>query len=104
MDCIENLIFQNNRKVYFLIGGQCNPKEPYSAKCAEKLKELVTKYPFNVWANPDAFFNDGPLINMGCDFGLMPSKFEPGGIVQHEFFVASTPVIAMKTGGLSDTV
>lgn len=34
----------------------------------------------------------------------MPSRFEPGGIVQHEFFVAQTPVIAMKTGGLSDTV
>lgn len=34
----------------------------------------------------------------------MPSKFEPGGIVQHEFFVGSTPVIAMKTGGLQDTV
>lgn len=34
----------------------------------------------------------------------MPSKFEPGGIVQHEFFVASTPVIAHKTGGLKDTV
>ena len=34
----------------------------------------------------------------------MPSKFEPGGIVQHEFFIASTPVIAHKTGGLKDTV
>jgi glycogen synthase len=44
------------------------------------------------------------LINVGCDYGLMPSKFEPGGIVQHEFFVGSTPVIAMKTGGLQDTV
>lgn len=43
---------------------------------------------------------DGPLINVGCDYGLMPSKFEPGGIVQHEFFVGSTPVVAMKTGGL----
>ena len=34
----------------------------------------------------------------------MPSLFEPGGIVQHEFFVAGTPVIAFKTGGLKDTV
>ena len=47
---------------------------------------------------------DGTLINSGSDFGLMPSLFEPGGIVQHEFFVASTPVIAFKTGGLKDTV
>lgn len=34
----------------------------------------------------------------------MPSLFEPGGIVQHEFFVGGTPVVAFKTGGLKDTV
>ena len=34
----------------------------------------------------------------------MPSLFEPGGIVQHEFFVGGTPVIAFKTGGLKDSV
>ena len=50
------------------------------------------------------FRSDGPLINLGADFGMMPSAFEPGGIVQHEFFVAGTPVVAFKTGGLKDTV
>lgn len=30
----------------------------------------------------------------------MPSLFEPCGIVQDEFFVAGTPVIAFNTGGL----
>ena len=44
------------------------------------------------------------MINCGADYGLMPSLFEPGGIVQHEFFVGGTPVIAFKTGGLKDTV
>ena len=34
----------------------------------------------------------------------MPSAFEPGGIVQHEFFVGKTPVVAFKTGGLKDSV
>lgn len=43
-------------------------------------------------------------MNVGADFGLMPSLFEPGGIVQQEFFVGSTPVIAFQTGGLKDTV
>lgn len=47
---------------------------------------------------------DGDLVNLGADFCLMPSMFEPGGIVQQEFFVAGTPVIAFKTGGLKDTV
>lgn len=44
------------------------------------------------------------MVNCGADFGMMPSMFEPGGIVQHEFFVGSTPVIAFETGGLKDTV
>lgn len=35
----------------------CNTKEPYSVKCAEKLKELTIKYPYNFWADPEAFFN-----------------------------------------------
>lgn len=34
----------------------------------------------------------------------MPSLFEPGGIVQHEFFVGETPVVAHRTGGLKDSV
>jgi len=42
---------------------------------------LKYKYPYNFWAAPDEFFYDGPLINVGSDFCLMPSKFEPGGIV-----------------------
>jgi hypothetical protein len=56
------------------------------------------------WADPSAFFTDGDAVNLGTDFCLMPSAFEPGGIVQQEFFVAGTPVIAFKTGGLRDTV
>jgi starch synthase len=65
---------------------------------------LRQAFPNNFWADPSAFFYDGTLVNVGCDFGLMPSAFEPGGIVQHEFFIGSTPVIAFKTGGLRDTV
>mmetsp|Transcript_47794 Transcript_47794/g.64812 ORF Transcript_47794/g.64812 Transcript_47794/m.64812 type:complete len:308 (-) Transcript_47794:77-1000(-) len=65
---------------------------------------LKDKYPYCFWAAPDEFFTDGALVNRGTDFGLMPSMFEPGGIVQHEFFVGSTPVVAFKTGGLKDSV
>ena len=43
-------------------------------------------------------------MNVGADFCMMPSVFEPGGIVQQEFFVAGTPVIAFRTGGLKDPV
>ena len=46
------------------------------------MKYLKNKHPKHFWANPDSFFSDGPLINIGSDFGMMPSLFEPGGIVQ----------------------
>jgi len=79
-------------------------REPYSAQCAHKMWNLKNKYPSCFWAAPEEFFTDGSLVNRGADFGLMPSVFEPGGIVQHEFFVGGTPVIAFKTGGLKDSV
>lgn len=94
--------FEN--RVQFLVGGPANPKEPYAAECADKMRDLKERYPFSFWAAPDEFFTDGSLVNRGADFGLMPSAFEPGGIVQHEFFVGATPVIAFKTGGLKDSV
>ena len=79
-------------------------KDPYCVKCVEIINNLLYKYPKNFWASPNEFFTDGTLINYGSDFGLMPSSFEPGGIVQHEFFIGGTPVLAFKTGGLKDSV
>jgi len=78
--------------------------EPYAAQCAQKMWALKNKFPNCFWAAPEDFFTDGSLVNRGSDFGLMPSAFEPGGIVQHEFFVGKTPVIAFRTGGLKDSV
>ena len=47
------------------------------------MKYLTYKYPKSVWSNPDAFFTDGASVKIGSDFAMMPSLFEPGGIVQH---------------------
>lgn len=105
-------------------------KDPYAAQCAWSMQgdisrtfaeislnslrnfpELSLKflglrrqYPNNLWADPNEFFTDGALVNYGSDFGLMPSLFEPSGVVQQEFFAGGTPVIAFKTGGLKDSV
>ncbi len=56
-------------------------RDPYAASCANRMIFLKNKYPNQFWAAPDEFFTDGALINRGTDFGLMPSLFEPGGIV-----------------------
>jgi starch synthase len=93
-----------NGKINILVGGMGDRRDPYVGACVNKMYYLKGKYPYAFWADPNEFFTDGPKINKGSDFGLMPSFFEPGGIVQHEFFIAGTPVIAFRTGGLKDTV
>jgi len=100
----EHLIHKYGGKINILVGGPASRKDPYAGKCAGMLDYLSGRYPNSFWAAPNDFFTDGPLVNLGADFGVMPSAFEPGGIVQHEFFVGGTPVIAFKTGGLKDTV
>jgi len=104
LQSVEQLIQFTGGKIQFLIGGPANRADPYAASCAVQMEYLRSRYPWQFWAAPDEFFTDGPLVNLGADFGMMPSLFEPGGIVQHEFFVAGTPVIAYRTGGLKDTV
>lgn len=104
LDAAETLITRSNYKINILVGGMINKGEEYSVICGRKMWNLKHKYPNCFWADPDQFFTDGSLVNRGTDFGLMPSIFEPGGIVQHEFFVGGTPVIAFKTGGLKDSV
>ncbi|KAF8819156.1 putative glycogen synthase, partial [Cardiosporidium cionae] len=111
LDAVENLVRHYEGKIQILLGGKADYRDAYSRRCAHRMWELSKRYPWSIWAKPDEFFSDGPFINLGADFGLMPSAFEPGGIVQHEFFVGGTPVIvftcsftAFYTGGLKDTV
>jgi starch synthase len=81
LEVAEEVIPKYNYKVQFLVGGPGNMNDPYSAKCANMMWNLKHKYPNCFWAAPEEFFTDGSLVNRGTDFGLMPSLFEPGGIV-----------------------
>lgn len=104
LNSVDELVAHTGGKIQILVGGPANYADSYAANCARHMHDLRRRHPYQFWANPDEFFLDGPAANLGADFGLMPSLFEPGGIVQQEFFVAGTPVVAYKTGGLKDTV
>ena len=103
IDVIEPILKITNNKSFFIIAGPIDNSE-YSIECSTRLKELMKAYPKNVWADPDVFFNEGKKLQLGSDFMLIPSLYEPGGLVQHESFFAGTPVISFKTGGLKDSV
>ncbi|KAL7717162.1 Glycogen(starch) synthase [Entamoeba marina] len=104
LDAIWNIVSDTNGHCQFILGGMASNDDPYAVACASKIREMTSKFPQCFWADPTAFFTDGPLMNLGCDFTCMPSMFEPSGLVQQESFLGGTPVIAFQTGGLKDTV
>ena len=104
LEAAEEMIKFTNGKINILVGGMGDKNDPYVDECKKKITFLKEKYPYAFWANPDEFFQECIKVNKGSDFSLMPSLFEPGGIVQHEFLLAGTPVIAFRTGGLKDSV
>lgn len=104
LQATEQLLRECDYKIQILVGGMASEADAYGKHCAGVMMDLRHRYSKNFWADPTFFFTDGDLVNLGADFCLMPSAFEPGGIVQQEFFVAGTPVISFRTGGLKDTV
>ena len=103
LEVAESVILFYNSRAFFIIGGMSDGSD-YSTYCGIKMNVLTQKYPNNFWGNPQIFFKKGAQLNRAADFFLMPSLFEPGGIVQHEALIAGTPVICFRTGGLNDTI
>jgi starch synthase len=67
-------------------------------------QELARRFPLR--AAPRYGFDEGlsHRIEAGCDFFLMPSRFEPCGLNQMYSLRYATIPIARATGGLDDTV
>ena len=101
---VEEFLISTNFKSAFIIGGPATKGDPHGDGVIKAAEYLRNKFPKNFYADPLAFFNDVPVLSLGSNFCLMPSRFEPGGIVQHEFFIASTPAVVFATGGLKDSV
>ena len=105
IDCFEALNREYNDKFQFIVGGQAYPDDrSYGLPCSQKMVDLKQRYPKNFWADPSQFFTDGLLCYQAADYTLVPSMFEPSGIVQLEAFASGCPCIAFRTGGLADTV
>jgi len=71
---------------------------------AQKLQELKEKFPEKVGIHPFPNFDLPRLLFSGSDIILMPSKFEPCGLVQVEAMRYGCIPVVRATGGLADTV
>lgn len=70
----------------------------------EMLKKVAEKFPKKVGFRFEFDSKIPHLLYAGCDAILIPSKFEPCGIVQMEAMRYGSIPIARKTGGLADTI
>ena len=65
---------------------------------------LASRFPKQVGVNLESDFQLPKQMFAGCDAILIPSQFEPCGIVQMEAMRYGCIPIVRKTGGLADTV
>jgi len=94
---ISNALMQNLDFQFIVTGTGSNTYREF-------FQELQKKYPDRVGVH---FFFDGQLTKMilaGADALLIPSRFEPCGLVQMEAMRYGAIPIVRKTGGLADSV
>ena len=88
LDCVPSLLQSCAGRVQLLVCGLADPSDAYAQRCAAQMRQLRHAYPSQFWAAPHQYFDQGPLASVGADFGLMPSLYEPSGLVREEFFAA----------------
>ena len=90
-------ILNNMRMQFILLGSGDKGREAY-------YRDLPRRYPGRA-ASYIGFNNDiAHWIEAGCDFYIMPSRFEPCGLNQMYSLKYGTLPIVHATGGLNDTV
>ena len=104
LECVPPLIQSCRGRVQLLVCGFADPRDAYAQRCAEQMHKLRAAFPHQFWAAPHIYFDQGPLASAGADFGVMPSLYEPSGLVREEFFAAGTPLICSIAGGLRERV
>lgn len=102
LGCIEAII-HHHPNVRFVI--LANPTgDSYSERLKNYFAQLAQQNPNHVYYSPD--FNEplSKLIFAGSNFCIIPSRFEPCGLVDYEAAVLGCIPIIRKTGGLIKTL
>lgn len=97
MESSNNLLPVNNNQIQIVILGTGD------SDTEKELKKLAKKLP-NFAAQIKFDSQLARRMYAGCDFVLVPSKYEPCGLIQMIAMRYGTLPIVRKTGGLADTV
>ena len=90
-------ILEQNPKVQLICVGPVI--DIYGRFAALKLDKMMEKYPRRVYSRPE-FVALPPFFHSGVEFGLMPSRDEPFGLVAVEFGRKGALCIGSRVGGL----
>jgi len=95
IDSLEKIIELDLQVIIQGVGESCY---------CDRLIELSKKYPEKIALHFEFDEKTAHQIYAGCDFFLMPSRFEPCGLSQLISLKYGTIPLVYKTGGLADTI
>lgn len=99
-DIVARTIYYDHR-VRFIILASAPPGDPAGQADERVFADLTMAYPAHVYFNNSFNLPLSKLILAGGDFCLIPSRFEPCGLVDYEASLLGTVVVGRATGGLT---
>ncbi|MBI5623468.1 MAG: glycogen/starch synthase [Elusimicrobia bacterium] len=84
----------------FVVLASAAAGDPYGAAMEAKFRDLAARQPGRVWFSGAFDPCLSRLIFAGSDFALVPSRFEPCGLVDYEAALLGAVPICRATGGL----
>lgn len=89
----------------FIFAGPYTDGDTHARNLKNCIEYLAYKYPNRIRGIYNFVSHDYAIeIHAGSDFFMMPSRYEPGGIVQLEAIACGTLVIGRNVGGISATL
>jgi granule-bound starch synthase len=95
LDALINVLPDTDMQIVVVGAG----REDLVAQTKAMEKKFPGKFFYAGWMGPERY-----ALLAGCDFTLLPSRWEPCGLVQMEAMRMGTLPIVAPTGGLKDTV
>ncbi len=99
-DLVERVL-AHDRGVKFIVLASAPEGDPQGKADEARFAHLAASYPRQVFFDSSFNLPLSKLIFAGGDFSLIPSRFEPCGLVDYESSLLGNVVIGRATGGLT---